>query len=78
VPWYWHAAHPNPAPIGARATTAPKEKQADISAPHPLKAAPNRVYKVVLRVAEDTPHRLVLTPGVLQAHQRPAALGGTP
>src|SRR5215217_1987934 len=28
-------------------------------------------------MAEKAPHRLVLAPGVLQAYQRPAALGGT-
>ena len=36
------------------------------------------VKEVVLRMAVHAPHRLVLAPGVLEAHQRPAALGGTP
>src|SRR5215204_4605932 len=45
---------------------------------HPLKSAPNCVYKAVLRMAEKAPHRLVLAPSVLQAHKRPAALRRTP
>src|SRR5215216_3984301 len=45
---------------------------------HPLQAAPNGVDKAVLRMAEKAPHRLVLAPGVLEAYQSPAALGGTP
>jgi len=32
----------------------------------------------MLRAAEKTPHRLVLTPAVLQAHERLATLGGPP
>jgi hypothetical protein len=45
---------------------------------HPFKRTPNRVDVAVLGVAEKAPHRLVLAPGVLEAHQRPPALRRTP
>ena len=47
-------------------------------AAHPFKRAPDRVNKAVLRVTMQAPHGLVLAPGVLEAHQHPAALERTP
>src|SRR5215212_8996634 len=60
------------------ATRRPRGKRAAMSAAHPFEAGPNRVDEAVLRVAMQAPHRLVLAPGVLQAPERPATLGGTP
>ncbi len=60
------------------APETPKGTRAAISAAQPLECAPNRVDIAVLRVAMQAPHRLVLAPGVLQAQERPAVLGGTP
>ena len=47
-------------------------------AAHPFKRAPNRIDEAVFRVAENTPHRLILAPSVLRARERPATLRGTP
>jgi hypothetical protein len=47
-------------------------------AAHPLKPAPNRVYEAVFGVAEKAPHRLVLTPGVLEDHESLPPLEGCP
>ena len=46
----------------------------EVSAIQPLKAGPMSVKEMVLRVAIQAPHRLVLVSPVLETHERPSPL----
>ena len=56
----------------------PKGKRTATLAAHPFQKGPNGIDEVVLGVAMEAPHPLVLVSLVLEPHQRPAPSEGLP
>ena len=55
-------------------TTIPESQKEATLAAHPVQTGPDGVDEMMLGVAMEAPHRLVLVSLVLETHQRPAPL----